>query len=1252
MTDRTGPDEEVLETRPAGGRSDEAARVARRSLASSPEPESGAGAALLAQLEKAQHNQLTPLKQRERFANVSRLDAALLGFEPRCALETREVVSAVLRAESEPCRRELVEFACRLREGTAYPVRLPNYCPHHGHEYGRQLGCFRDSRTLRLLPSLAGVVNNTEACLEHCVRESFVYGGLQYGRECWCGNMQPPSRALEPLQTCNMTCRHGNESCGGYLAMNVYETGRAVFKHAFSSVADTDSEPVRIVYLMTLNGRDTRQALRLLKMIYHTSHFYFIHVDSRQDYMYRTLLALESQFPNVRLSRWRRATIWGGASLLDMLLHCMTELMQTDWQWDYVLNLSESDMPVKRMERLTEFLTRNKGKNFLKSHGQSIPSFIMKQEAARVARRSLASSPEPESGAGAALLAQLEKAQHNQLTPLKQRERFANVSRLDAALLGFEPRCALETREVVSAVLRAESEPCRRELVEFACRLREGTAYPVRLPNYCPHHGHEYGRQLGCFRDSRTLRLLPSLAGVVNNTEACLEHCVRESFVYGGLQYGRECWCGNMQPPSRALEPLQTCNMTCRHGNESCGGYLAMNVYETGRAVFKHAFSSVADTDSEPVRIVYLMTLNGRDTRQALRLLKMIYHTSHFYFIHVDSRQDYMYRTLLALESQFPNVRLSRWRRATIWGGASLLDMLLHCMTELMQTDWQWDYVLNLSESDMPVKRMERLTEFLTRNKGKNFLKSHGQSIPSFIMKQGLNHSFYECDHHLWRLGGRKLPRGIAIDGGSDWVCLYRDFVQYVTSMEDDLLVGLRTFFNHSLLPAESFFHIALRNSEFCHTLVDNNLHLTNWRRKQGCHCQHKYAVDWCGCSPNDFRPTDMEKIQRTETRDLFFARKFESAISHEAVTMVDKWVHGPLPPDLPALHRHWLSLYHRDDLTTGDDAALTFYRSVARLSVQRLRVGGSRCDLALGSVVTAHVLKVDDVYKGTAVQFELVTPDGTPLLLETLASPLPTPIRRLKKGSAEDRLTSMGISTEFDQKEATFRNFGRVMGVFATPVIMHSWSGGEAQNVTVVVQDPAGRLARAETFALNTTEESRSGVTRLSVRQPLRPGTWRVHVLADRVPVARAEFPVLPLEVYRGRPVNREQAKLLHVGPPLPYSDQRLPATLYRLLGADDNFTGAATAAAERNAQRQGDALHDWTDDIVRRHFSLESMCLASAVPAAGCLAPLPEPCAASTWSSLSPDPKAELHGVATGGRLRRVPAALDTHYPHRDGL
>lgn len=38
-------------------------------------------------------------------------------------------------------------------------------------------------------------------------------------------------------------------------------------------------KPVKIVFLLTLNGRALRQVKRLLKLIYNTGHYYYIHVD-------------------------------------------------------------------------------------------------------------------------------------------------------------------------------------------------------------------------------------------------------------------------------------------------------------------------------------------------------------------------------------------------------------------------------------------------------------------------------------------------------------------------------------------------------------------------------------------------------------------------------------------------------------------------------------------------------------------------------------------------------------------------------------------------------------------------------------------------------------------------------------------------------------------------------------------------------------------------------------------------------------
>ena len=64
--------------------------------------------------------------------------------------------------------------------------------------------------------------------------------------------------------------------------------------------------------------------------------------------MHREMKELTQGLENVHVIEKRHATIWAGASLLTMHLHCMRELFkQTHWDWDYFLNLSESDYPVK-----------------------------------------------------------------------------------------------------------------------------------------------------------------------------------------------------------------------------------------------------------------------------------------------------------------------------------------------------------------------------------------------------------------------------------------------------------------------------------------------------------------------------------------------------------------------------------------------------------------------------------------------------------------------------------------------------------------------------------------------------------------------------------------------------------------------------------------------------------------------------------------------------------------------------------------
>ncbi|CAH2039612.1 unnamed protein product, partial [Iphiclides podalirius] len=99
--------------------------------------------------------------------------------------------------------------------------------------------------------------------------------------------------------------------------MNIYETGLTKFIAVSPKISNTQRESIRIVFLLTLNGRALRQVHRLINVLYRSHHYFYIHVDKRQDYMHRKLTVLEKQFPNVRLARNRYATIWGGASKLS-----------------------------------------------------------------------------------------------------------------------------------------------------------------------------------------------------------------------------------------------------------------------------------------------------------------------------------------------------------------------------------------------------------------------------------------------------------------------------------------------------------------------------------------------------------------------------------------------------------------------------------------------------------------------------------------------------------------------------------------------------------------------------------------------------------------------------------------------------------------------------------------------------------------------------------------------------------------------
>ncbi|XP_018611749.1 xylosyltransferase 2-like [Scleropages formosus] len=641
------------------------------------------------------------------------------------------------------------------------------------------------------------------------------------------------------------------------------------------------------------------------------------------------------------------------------------------------------------------------------------------------------------------------------------------------------------------------------------------------------------------------------------------------------------------------------------------------------------ALGDVSDPSKvdNPVHVAFMLVVHGRAIRQLKRLIKAIYHQDHYYYIHVDKRSNYLHHEVEEIARQYNNVRVTPWRMVTIWGGASLLKTYLRSMQDLLSMlDWKWEFFINLSATDFPTRTNEELVAFLSQHRDKNFLKSHGRENARFIKKQGLDRLFHECDSHMWRLGERTIPPGLEVSGGSDWFALTRRFVEYVVRSQDPLVSGLKQFYSYALLPAESFFHTVLGNSHLCDTLVDNNLRVTNWNRKLGCKCQYKHIVDWCGCSPNDFKPGDLVRIQQL-TRPTFFARKFESTVNQEAINILDAQLYGHYPPGTPALKAYWESLFEQaDGVSSLSDVALTAYASFFRLGLQSLEAAhgsNNACRYEpIGYPASVHLYFYDDRFQGYLVRQEVqATETGARETLEVWAVPQST--LQVETNLREfSRLKNLEVGTEWDPKERIFRNFGGILGPLDEPIAMQKWARGPNLTATVVWLDPSHTMVAS--YDISVDFEVEFTHYKPLLQHPLQPGGWTVRVLRQRDRVAEVRFLVVPLAFIRKQPLHKDEDSWLLAGPSSsPYLEgqglQQLPQG------------ESALEEAQRRPRVMGRPMEDWVDSVVGVFWVTGDICATdpSLCPSLG-------PCSKSTWSSLSHDPKSELGPVKSNGRIR----------------
>uniref|UniRef100_A0A1I7TYM1 protein xylosyltransferase n=1 Tax=Caenorhabditis tropicalis TaxID=1561998 RepID=A0A1I7TYM1_9PELO len=527
------------------------------------------------------------------------------------------------------------------------------------------------------------------------------------------------------------------------------------------------------------------------------------------------------------------------------------------------------------------------------------------------------------------------KAQNNEFTP-------------DAsAKIPHQPTCNITDELAISAISRATSPTCKAKLQTEACQLKNGTFSEEFPESHCSNHDNQLiDARIGCYLDSKTARVLTEFEYKFPNSNqksTCRKNCYKAGFLYYGLEYEQECFCGNdVLKNATKVDDVECTAYRCPGDrDEFCGGFNAVEIFRTGLrnkiTPLKPKYLSPQEAIPDPpVKILFLLQLNGRNERQVKRFLKSIYLPHHYYYIHVDKRQTYMFKEMEKVAEKVPNIHVTSRRFSSIWGGASLLQAFQQVVRDSLEIEQfkDWDYIFNFSESDFPILPIQDFERLITANKGKSFLASHGYNTGRFIQKQGFEFVFSECDQRMFRIGKRDFPSNLRIDGGSDWVGIHRNLAEYSIS-DDELPRKLRKTFESVLLPLESFYHTLAFNSKYCDDLMMSNLRLTNWYRKQGCRCASlKEIVDWCGCSPLVFRDDTRNKfeIQKAISKPTYFARKFDSMIDIESIEAAELQSIKPEKLQLSHPTYHFASA---NIFKSGIDEEKIHFKSLANYALQ-----------------------------------------------------------------------------------------------------------------------------------------------------------------------------------------------------------------------------------------------------------------------------------------------------------------------------
>lgn len=203
-------------------------------------------------------------------------------------------------------------------------------------------------------------------------------------------------------------------------------------------------------------------------------------------------------------------------------------------------------------------------------------------------------------------------------------------------------------------------------------------------------------------------------------------------------------------------------------------------------------------------------------------LFRQIYTKDQYYLIHIDRKaKPEVTEEIQLYLILFPNAYVLESMNI-VPGGFSMIQAELNAMEYLLQVSREWDYFINLSGEDYPLRSQKIIRQFLGQQKERNYLFYYDQKFYRPDTLQRIQNHFTELTHKISSLiYKREFMKDVIPYIGGKWMILTRTACLFMTG--NKRVMEFEDYYLHTLLPAESFFQTVFMNTEFNEIIINDD---------------------------------------------------------------------------------------------------------------------------------------------------------------------------------------------------------------------------------------------------------------------------------------------------------------------------------------------------------------------------------------------------------------------------------------------